>query len=216
MIRIEQEVKISIDKKALEGSLAVPSDAKGIVLFAHGSGSGRFSPRNRYVAKVLNETGLATMLVDLLTKEEEHVDIATGEFRFNIDLLSGRLVTATQWLKKKPETKDLALGYFGSSTGAAAAIIAATKFPEAIRAIVLRGGRPDLAMAYLHLVRAPVLFIVGGRDPVVMDLNKKAMGEIQVDKKLEVVPGATHLFEEPGRLEQVARLSAAWFLTHLN
>ena len=214
MKKMEQEVEIPVANAVIEGSLAIPSKAKGIVLFAHGSGSGRFSPRNRYVAKILNEAGVGTLLVDLLAKDEEAVDVATGEFRFNIDLLSERLVFATEWLMKNPATKNLILGYFGASTGAAAAIIAAIKFPETVRVIVSRGGRPDLAMEHLWRVRAPTLLIVGGRDAVVIDLNKKALDRLQVEKRLEVVPGATHLFEEPGKLEEVAKLSADWFVAH--
>ena len=214
MKKVEQEVEIPVGNTAIESSLSIPSEAKGIVLFAHGSGSGRFSPRNRYVAKMLNEAGVGTLLVDLLTKEEETVDVATGEFRFNIDLLSKRLVAATEWLMKNPATKNLILGYFGASTGAAAAIIAAAKFPEAVKAVVSRGGRPDLAMDYLWRVKAPTLLIVGGRDAVVIDLNKKALERLKVEKKLEVVPGASHLFEERGKLEEVARLSAEWFVAH--
>jgi len=214
MKNVEQEVEISTGKTVIEGSLVIPTGAKSIVLFAHGSGSGRFSPRNRYVAKMLNDCEIGTLLVDLLTKEEEAADAATAEFRFNIDLLSERLVSATNWLRKQQSTRDLILGYFGASTGAAASIIAATKFPEAVRAIVSRGGRPDLAMEYLPRVRAPTLFIVGGRDSVVIDLNKKAMERLQVEGKLEVVPGATHLFEEPGKLQEVAKLSVDWFVAH--
>jgi putative phosphoribosyl transferase len=207
----EEVVAISATGGTIEGNLVIPVGAKGIVLFAHGSGSSRFSPRNQYVAKVLNSVGIGTLLIDLLTKEEEKIDAATGEFRFDIGLLSQRLEVATQWLKKNPPTKSMPIGYFGSSTGAAAALITATKFSDDVRTIVSRGGRPDLAMDYLQKVKIPTLFIVGGKDTVVIDLNKKAMEQVSAEKKLEIVPGATHLFEEPGKLEEVARLSAEWF-----
>lgn len=193
----------------------VPSDAKGIVLFAHGSGSGRFSPRNQYVARVLNKAGIGTLLIDLLTRGEEKTDAATGEFRFDISLLAERLKIATEWLRKNPTTKSLSIGYYGASTGAAAALITATEFPSDVKTVVSRGGRPDLAGQYLQKVKVPTLFIVGGRDTVVLELNKKAMAEVPGEKRLEIVPGATHLFEEPGKLEEVARLSAEWFSAHL-
>jgi putative phosphoribosyl transferase len=216
MPKVEKRVvTIKVGEPSIEGSLVVPPAARGFVLFAHGSGSGRFSPRNQYVASVLNKTGIGTLLIDLLTKEEEEIDVATGEFRFDIRLLSQRLVIATEWIKKDPATKNLALGYFGASTGAAAALIAATKFPNEVMAVVSRGGRPDLAMEHLQKVRAPTLFIVGGNDVVVIELNKKAMEKMSVERKLEILPGATHLFEEPGKLEEVARLSADWFLSHM-
>ncbi|HJX23993.1 MAG TPA: dienelactone hydrolase family protein [Candidatus Bathyarchaeia archaeon] len=216
MQKVEEEVAVPAGKATIEGNLVIPAGAKGIALFAHGSGSGRFSPRNRYVAKVLNKAGIGTLLVDLLTKEEEEIDVATAEFRFNIGLLTQRLIGATEWLKRNPATKNLALGYFGASTGAAAALVAATKFPKDIKAVVSRGGRPDLAMEHLREVGAPTLFIVGGKDIAVLDLNKKAMEQIPAEKKLEIVSGATHLFEEPGKLEEVARLSADWFLAHFS
>jgi putative phosphoribosyl transferase len=205
-----------VGKASIEGNLVVPLGAKGVVLFAHGSGSGRFSPRNQYVAKVLNKAGIATLLIDLLTEEEEEIDARTGQFRFDIALLSQRLITATEWLKKNPATKNLTFGYFGASTGAAAALIAATRFPDEIKAVVSRGGRPDLALEHLQRVKAPTLFIVGGKDAVVLDLNKKAMEHLSVEKKLEIVPGASHLFEEPGKLEEVAKLSTNWLLAHLS
>ncbi len=211
----EMVVIIPIHRAAIEGKLVIPNGAKGIILFAHGSGSGRFSPRNQYVAKVFNEARIGTLLIDLLTKEEEEIDAATGEFRFDIVLLSQRLEKATEWLKKEPATKSYALGYFGASTGAAAALIAAAKFPKDIKAVVSRGGRPDLAMEYLRKVMSPTLFIVGGSDIMVLDLNKKAIEQIHSEKRLEIVQGATHLFEEPGKLEEVAKLSANWFLVHL-
>ena len=212
----EEVVVIPVGRATIEGNLVIPIGARGVVLFAHGSGSGRFSPRNQYVAKVLNEAGIGTLLIDLLTKEEEEIDFATGEFRFDIDLLSQRLEVATEWLKQNPATKSLAIGYYGASTGAAAALIAATKFPKDVRTVVSRGGRPDLAMQHLQKVKVPTLFIVGGKDTVVLDLNKKAMEQVSAEKKLEIILGATHLFEEPGKLEEVAKLSADWFLAHLS
>jgi len=211
----ESVVRILVNSDSIEGNLVVPSSAKGIVLFAHGSGSSRFSPRNRYVAGVLNKAGIATLLIDLLTQEEEEVDVRTGQFRFDIELLNERLMSAAEWLKKNPRTKKLGLGLFGASTGAAAALITAVQLPDYVKAVVLRGGRPDLAMEYLKKVKAPTLFIVGGKDTVVLDLNRKAMMQVSAEKKLEIVPGASHLFEEPGKLEEVARLSTAWFLEHL-
>ena len=212
----ENLMKILVGKATIEGILATPSSAKRVVLFAHGSGSSRFSPRNQYVAKMLNKAGIATLLIDLLTKEEEETDVQTGKFRFDIDLLSQRLIAATKWLKKTPATKNLFFGYFGASTGAAAALIAAAKLPEDIKAVVSRGGRPDLALEYLPKVRAPTLFLVGGKDTVVLDLNKEAMKHLLAEKKLEIVPGASHLFEEPGKLEEIAKLSINWFIVHLS
>src|SRR3989304_123897 len=218
MQEINEEISIKIreGKGNIQGNLVVPSGARGVVLFAHGSGSGRFSPRNQYVAKVLDEAGIGTLLIDLLTKEEDEIDTATGEFRFDIGLLSQRLEVATEWLKQNPATKSLAIGYYGASTGAAAALIAATKFPKDVKTVVSRGGRPDLAMQHLQKVKVPTLFIVGGKDTVVIDLNKKAMEQVPAEKKLEIVPGATHLFEEPGKLEEVAKLSADWVFAHLS
>lgn len=207
-------VRVPSGKATVEGDLVLPQGANGIVLFAHGSGSGRFSPRNQYVAKVLNEAGMATLLIDLLTKEEEEIDSHTGQFRFDIDLLAKRLLDATKWLKKDRATKNLASGYFGASTGAAAALMAAAKLPQDVKVVVSRGGRPDLAADYLLKVRAPVLLIVGGNDPVVIDLNKEAMKHLAAEKRLEIIPGASHLFEEPGKLEEVARLAADWFSKH--
>lgn len=211
----ESVVRILVNSDSIEGNLVVPSSAKGVVLFAHGSGSSRFSSRNRYVAGVLNKAGIATLLIDLLTQEEEKIDVRTGQFRFDIELLNERLISAAEWLKKNPRTKKLSLGLFGASTGAAAALITAVKLPDDVEAVVLRGGRPDLAMDYLKEVKAPTLFIVGGKDTLVIDLNRKAMMQVSAEKKLEIVPGASHLFEEPGKLEEVARLSTAWFLEHL-
>jgi putative phosphoribosyl transferase len=211
----ENVVRIPVNKDFIEGNLVVPSGAKGVVLFAHGSGSSRFSPRNQYVAKVLNESGIATLLIDLLTQEEEEIDVRTGQFRFGIELLTERLIGAAEWLKKDPRTQKLSLGIFGASTGSAAALITAAKLSGDVAAVVSRGGRPDLAMEYLKEVRAPTLFIVGGKDTVVLGLNKKAMMQLSAEKKLEIVPDASHLFEEPGKLEEVAELSTAWFLEHL-
>jgi putative phosphoribosyl transferase len=210
----ENVVRIPVDGNFIEGNIRVPAGAKGVVLFAHGSGSSRFSPRNQYVARVLNNADIATLLIDLLTSEEEAIDVRTGQFRFDIELLTERLISAAEWLKKNPGTQNLRLGIFGSSTGVAAALIAAAKLPDDVAAVVSRGGRPDLAMEHIADVRAPSLFIVGGRDTVVIDLNKKAMAQVSAKKKLEIVRGATHLFEEPGKLEEVAKLATAWFLEH--
>lgn len=211
----ENLVSISIEDIYLEGNLEIPQGARGIVLFAHGSGSSRLSPRNKYVASVLNKAGLATLLFDLLTREEEIIDIQTAEFRFNIELLARRLVGATDWVVKNPTTKNLRIGYFGASTGAAAALIADTLRPNVVYAIVSRGGRPDLAAQVLSKVKAPTLLIVGGYDEPVIRLNEEALEQISAAKELAIVPGATHLFEEPGMLEEVARLAKDWFLRHL-
>jgi putative phosphoribosyl transferase len=211
----EREVWLSAGPLALEGSLGVPDNARGIVLFAHGSGSGRHSPRNRYVAESLREVNLATLLIDLLTPEEEEVDLRTRHLRFDIGLLAARLAGATDWLAQEPETQGLRVGYFGASTGAGAALVAAAKRPEAVGAVVSRGGRPDLAGEALPRVAAPTLLIVGGEDEPVVGMNREALGQIRAEKVLEVVPGATHLFEEPGKLEEVARLAAEWFVRHL-
>lgn len=210
-----KEIEITVDKVVLKGNLSIPKNAKAIILFAHGSGSSRFSPRNQYVAQVLRKAGLATLLMDLLTKEEELIDEQTGELRFNIEFLADRLIGAAKWLKKNSKTKNLAVGYFGSSTGAGAALIAAAKYPADIKTIVSRGGRPDLAMPYLKKVKASVLLIVGGNDTPVIGMNEEAMKQLSVEKKLEIVPGATHLFEEPGKLEEVAQLAADWFTKHI-
>ena len=211
----EREVRLSAGPLALEGSLGVPDNARGIVLFAHGSGSGRHSPRNRYVAESLREVNLATLLIDLLTPEEEEVDLRTRHLRFDIGLLAARLAGATDWLAQEPDTQGLRVGYFGASTGAGAALVAAAKRPEAVGAVVSRGGRPDLAGEALPRVAAPTLLIVGGEDEPVVGMNREALGQIRAEKLLEVVPGATHLFEEPGKLEEVARLAAEWFVRHL-
>ena len=198
----------------LEGNLIIPKAAEGIVVFAHGSGSSRHSPRNQYVAQVLNNAGLATLLTDLLTREEEEVDIKTRQHRFNIDLLSKRLVAVTDWITQNPDTQKLFVGYFGASTGAAAALVAAAERSGIVTAIVSRGGRPDLAGSQaLRNVQAPTLFIVGAKDIQVIDMNESAMRQLDKveKKKLKIVPGATHLFEEPGTLEEVARLAKGWF-----
>jgi len=207
----ERLVEIPSGAARLEGMLEIPEGARGIVLFAHGSGSGRFSPRNRFVAGVLREGRLGTLLVDLL-EEQEAEDRSKV---FDIDLLAGRLLSATDWLQADPQTKDLAIGYFGASTGAAAALQAAARRGSAIKAIVSRGGRPDLAMEYLPKVAAPTLLIVGGEDYPVIPLNEEAYELLPGVKKLEIVPGAGHLFEEPGALEEVARLAREWFGSHL-
>lgn len=196
----------------LEGSLEIPKGAKGIVLFAHGSGSSRHSPRNSYVADVLKKHGIGILLFDLLTAEEDFY----YDMRFNIDLLARRLSAATRWLKDQDEAGKLAIGYFGASTGAAAALQAAASSSIKINAIVSRGGRPDLAWPYLDIVDAPVLLIVGGNDDVVKELNQKAFDKINAVKSFEIVPGATHLFEEPGALEKVAKLAAQWFEKYLS
>jgi len=208
-------IQVAAGSAILEGNLSIPEGAKGIVLFAHGSGSSRFSPRNRFVAQVLGEGGLATLLIDLLTLEEEQLERWTRHLRFHIDLLAGRLVGVTDWLLQQPDTQPLKIGYFGSSTGAAAALIAATERPAAVHAIVSRGGRPDLAAPFLPRVKAPTLLIVGGNDLPVIGLNQQALAQLRVEATLEVVPGAGHLFEEPGALEEVARLAGQWFQHHL-
>ena len=215
MIHQETAVRIPVGSVVVEGNLTIPPGARGIVLFAHGSGSSRFSSRNRYVAKVFNAQKIATLLFDLLTNEEDQEDLVTAEYRFNINLLAERLISATEWLKKDPQTKNHSLGYFGASTGAAAALIAAAKLPNEIAAVVSRGGRPDLAANYLPRVMAPTLLLVGGLDTEVIELNRQAMEQMSAEKKLVIIPGATHLFEEPGKLEEVAKLSADWFLRYL-
>ena len=215
MIHNQTEMKIPVGDVIVEGTLTLPSDAKGVVLFAHGSGSSRFSPRNQYVAKEFNKAKIGTLLFDLLTQEEEETDVMTAEYRFNIGLLAERLIGATEWLRNDLLTKSLAFGYFGASTGAAAALIAAAKLPDEIVAVVSRGGRPDLAGEYLPKVVVPTLLLVGGLDTEVIELNRLAMDQMTNEKKLVIVPGATHLFEEPGTLEEVAKYSANWFLRYL-
>jgi pimeloyl-ACP methyl ester carboxylesterase len=211
----DQPVSLRIGDVQLQGNLRIPSAAGGIVVFAHGSGSGRHSPRNRFVADVLVNTDLATLLIDLLTQEEEMIDLQTAELRFDIRLLAERLGGVTDWLAGEPSTAALPIGYFGASTGAAAALIAAADRPKIVRAIVSRGGRPDLAKPVLRRVAQPTLLIVGGEDDVVIDLNREALKELGGTKRLVIIPGATHLFEEPGALEQVAALASEWFLRYL-
>jgi len=211
----ERLLRIAAGPVTLEGNLIVPQQAGGIVLFAHGSGSSRHSPRNRHVAKLLNEARLAALLIDLLTTEEEAVDSFTGNLRFDIGLLAERLVAVTNWLTQEPQTRNLRIGYFGASTGAAAALVAAAERPEVVGAVVSRGGRPDLAGAALARVRAPTLLIVGGNDFQVIELNRLALAQLRSEKQLVIVPGATHLFEEPGTLDEVARLAREWFERHL-
>ncbi|MDB5639232.1 MAG: Dienelactone hydrolase family protein [Bradyrhizobium sp.] len=212
----EQLVQIPAGSVTLEGNLTLPEQSRAIVLFAHGSGSSRHSPRNRYVARVLNEAKLATLLIDLLTLHEEVIDARTAQLRFDIDLLAERLVDATDWLSQFPDTKHLRIGYFGASTGAAAALAAAAIRPDAVGAIVSRGGRPDLAGVALIHVRAPTLLIVGENDDQVIQLNREALEQLRCEKRLIIVPGATHLFEEPGALDEVARLARDWFHRHLD
>jgi putative phosphoribosyl transferase len=209
------EVQIHAGRAVLPGNLNIPENANALVLFAHGSGSSRHSPRNQFVARTLNDAGLATLLFDLLTQEEEAIDTQTRELRFNIHLLAERLVHATKWAKQQEETRDLRIGYFGSSTGGAAALVAAVDLPEVIGAVVSRGGRPDLAGEALPKVKAPTLLIVGGNDDIVIELNEQARDKMRCEVKLEIVPGATHLFEEAGALEEVAELANDWFLLHL-
>jgi putative phosphoribosyl transferase len=211
----EHIVRVTNGTVALDGILRLPEGARAVVLFAHGSGSGRLSPRNRHVAGLLNRAKVATLLVDLLTADEEAIDARTGHLRFDIELLAQRLVGATDWLTQRPDTRQLAIGYFGASTGAAAALVAATQRGDVIGAIVSRGGRPDLAGAALPHVRAPTLLIVGGSDVHVIQLNRIALAELRCKKQLIIVPGATHLFEEPGALDEVARLACEWFQGHL-
>ena len=211
----ERLVHVPIGTLELEGDLAVPRDATGIVLFAHGSGSSRHSPRNRYVARQLNEAQLGTLLIDLLTPEEEALEARTRHLRFDIDLLARRLVGAAAWLKSEPSTRAFSIGCFGASTGAAAALVAAAERPDDVGAVVSRGGRPDLAEAALPRVQAPTLLIIGGHDTVVLGLNQLAYDRLRGEKEIAIVPGATHLFEESGALEHVARLARVWFRQHL-
>ncbi len=206
----EKDVLLNTGTVRLPGILGAPLAAKGLVIFAHGSGSGRLSPRNNYVAHVLQEAGLATLLVDLL-EEPEAMD---RQKVFDIDLLADRLLAAARWSSSQPETKDLMIGYFGASTGAGAALQAAAREPASVKAVVSRGGRPDLAMSYLPRVQSPTLLIVGGHDQPVITMNEAAYARLQCAKKLIIVPGATHLFEEPGTLEKVAELARDWFVSH--
>ena len=209
--RLERIVQIPVNGITLEGALVIPTGCSGVVLFAHGSGSSRHSPRNNFVAQMLQGAGLGTLLLDLLTREED----ASYENRFDIDLLTWRLERATQWVMEQPRSESLDIGYFGASTGAAAALQAAATFGNSIGAVVSRGGRPDLAMAALPNVESPTLLIVGGLDYEVLELNRRAYQKLKVEKELEIVPGATHLFEEPGTLQEVARLAGQWFKRHL-
>jgi len=212
----EADVHVGTGRAILEGTIGVPAGATGVILFAHGSGSGRHSPRNRFVAERLREAGLATLLLDLLTPDEEAIDVRTAQYRFDIGQLAGRLVAAVDWLRTNPPTAALPVGTFGASTGAAAALIAAAERPDAVRAVVSRGGRPDLAGPALGRVTVPTLFIVGGNDAPVIGMNHTALAQLgTAERELVTVPGAGHLFEEPGTLEEVARLAADWFTRHL-
>jgi putative phosphoribosyl transferase len=209
------EVQIPAGRAVLSGSLTIPDKSMALVLFAHGSGSSRHSPRNQFVARILNRADLATLLFDLLTPEEEARDVYTREHRFDIDLLAERLVHATKWARQRDQIRDLRIGYFGSSTGGAAALVATAELQQDVGAVVSRGGRPDLAGDALPKVQAPTLLIVGGHDDIVIELNEMARDKMRCEVKLEIVPGATHLFEEPGALEEVAKLASDWFVTHL-
>lgn len=213
---LEEQIVIPLAGGAVvHGDLSIPDVAVGVVVFAHGSGSGRHSPRNRAVAGGLRERGLATLLMDLLTMEEEQVDLRTREHRFDIPLLAERLVQATAVLAERDDTRRLPIGLFGASTGAAAALVAASRQPERVRAVVSRGGRPDMAGDALPLVQAPTLLVVGGRDEAVIDLNQSAYEQLDVERRLAIVAGATHLFEEEGAIEEVVHLAGDWFVHHL-
>jgi pimeloyl-ACP methyl ester carboxylesterase len=214
-IPITRPVLLEADGISLNGDLTLPPSARGLVIFAHGSGSSRHSSRNRSVAETLQRAQFGTLLLDLLTEREDRLDAATAEYRFDIPLLAGRVVAAVDWGCVHPATASLPIGLFGASTGAAAALIAAATRPSRVRAVVSRGGRPDLADAALDRVQAPTLLIVGGLDDVVIELNRQAFARIGARKDLSIVPGATHLFEEPGTLAQVARLASGWFVTYL-
>ena len=213
--RFSVEVSIPVREADLRGDLHLPAPVTGLVIFAHGSGSSRHSPRNQVVAKSLWEAGLGTLLLDLLTPEEEAFDWETGQLRFDIGFLAGRLLAATDWASRQESLRDLPTGYFGASTGGAAALLAAAERPGLIRAVVSRGGRPDLAGRELHRVQAPTLLIVGGADPDVLELNRAALARLRCEKQLRIVEGATHLFPEPGALDEVSRHAAAWFQRHL-
>jgi putative phosphoribosyl transferase len=210
-----RDVDVPAGRVTVQGGLTIPPQATGVVLFAHGSGSGRYSPRNRYVASVLHDASFATLLIDLLTPEEEEIDLRTRELRFDIGLLAERLVGATEWLHELPDTGDLRVGYFGASTGAGAALVAAAAVPDRVGAVVSRGGRPDLAGDALEKVRAPTLLIVGGDDVPVMGMNRAVMKQLTCETRLEIIEGASHLFEEPGALERVAELARDWFVAHM-
>jgi putative phosphoribosyl transferase len=211
----ERTVSVPAGHLTLEGTLGIPANPTGIVLFAHGSGSSRFSPRNRYVATILRQAGLATLLLDLLSPTEEEIDEVTRQHRFDIGMLADRLIVTIDWLRGQPESAELAIGLFGASTGGGAALVAAAERPVQVAAVVSRGGRPDLAGEALPSVQAPTLLIVGGEDRVVIDLNERARDHMRGEVRLEIVPGATHLFEEPGALERVADLARDWFLQYL-
>jgi putative phosphoribosyl transferase len=208
-------VKILAGEATLEADLNIPSKPNGVILFAHGSGSSRHSPRNRHVANILQDAQFATLLLDLLTLDEESLDFQTAELRFDIQLLAKRLLYASEWLEHQPQLASLRFGYFGASTGAAAALVAASQQSKGLAAVVSRGGRPDLAGPVLGSVQAPTLLIVGEQDHTVVELNRKAAAQLRCEKRLEIVPGATHLFEEPGALDEVARLAREWFELHL-
>jgi putative phosphoribosyl transferase len=211
---VRQQASVLADGRRLEGELTVPVRATGVVIFAHGSGSSRHSPRNQFVARTLQGAGLGTLLFDLLTREEEAADRSTGHLRFDIELLARRLIAATQWLDEQ-KIEKLPVGYFGSSTGGGAALVAAAELGEQIGAVVSRGGRPDMAGAALERVKSPTLLIVGGEDHQVIELNQQALQLLRCEKELKIIPGASHLFEEPGALERVAELAADWFKKHL-
>jgi len=215
MDAVRQSAEIPVAGVTLDGDVVIPHDARGAVLFAHGSGSSRHSPRNRYVAETLHRAGLATVLADLLTPDEEELDRRTGAFRFDIGLPAGRVTALADWAANDELTAGLGLGMFGASTGAAAALVAAAARPTEVRAVVSRGGRPDLADDSLPLVRQPTLLIVGELDTAVLELNRAALRRLAGTARLEIVPGATHLFEEPGALDQVARLARDWFVHEL-
>lgn len=210
-LQLDQAIYIPSGNIKLEGELKLPKGATGVVLFAHGSGSSRHSPRNQYVARTIREAGVGTLLFDLLTKDEEEVDAYTRHLRFDISLLAKRLVDATNWITSQAATQHLRIGYFGASTGAAAALIGAVELPNIVAGVVSRGGRPDLAGEVLPRVKAPTLLIVGGNDDVVIRLNQDAYAQLRCEKELKIVSGATHLFEEPGKLEQVAQFASEWF-----
>jgi dienelactone hydrolase len=210
------DISIKFEDFSLAGSLSIPEQSKGIAIFAHGSGSSRFSRRNRFVAETLNDAKIATLLFDLLTEEEEDIDQRTRELRFDIGLLTDRLIGVIDWVSRNETTAALPVGLFGASTGAAAALAAAVWRPDKVAAVVSRGGRPDLAMGHLAKVKAPTLLIIGGEDDIVIELNQQAAEQLLVEYSLQIVPGATHLFEEPGKLEQVANLACDWFLRYFS
>ena len=208
-------VRIPLETTALQGDLSISPDPSGLVIFVHGSGSSRFSPRNRYVAEQLNKHGLATLLLDLLTEDENAIDSETMQYRFDIPMLADRSMLVVSWVRRQPGLDRLPIGLFGASTGAAAALMTAAAMPDQVSAVVSRGGRPDLARETLSKVQAPTLLIVGSKDRVVIDLNEKAMKQMRCIRELKIIPGATHLFEEPGTMEQVADAASNWFLTYL-